>query len=211
MNQIPTIINAALPVIIKVIDHTSWNRYKLKFGATTLSTKSMVPLEVGSEYFANINSQNGGVISINSLTKRQNDNYLENGIELIENLLQNGDISWFKDKIKNELINSKSRSEFEIYSQMLLALKDGVISVPFFYENRYCICQIKFAPKTQFYLMFGSFAPLLAFIENAKFNKIITPYSSFSKALGKALKCEYLVEKIEPLWQKKENFVDFKG
>lgn len=211
MKQIPTIINAALPVIIKVIEQTSWNRYKLKFGATTLSTKSMVGLEVGSEYYANIGSQNGGVIGINGLVKRQNDDYLENGVELLENLLQNGDISWLKNKIKNELINPKSQNEFIIYSQMLLALRDSVISVPFFYENRYGLCQIKFSSQTMLYLMFGSFAPLLAEIKNAKFNQIITPYSSFSKALGNAFGCEYLVEKIQPLWQNKANFVDFKG
>lgn len=211
MNNIPTMINAALPVIIKVIEHTSWNRYKLKFGTTTLSTKSMVPLDVGSEYYANINSQNGGVISINGLIKRMNDDFLENGTNLIENLLEDCDITLFKEKIKNELVNSKNQDEFKIYSQMLLALQDNVISVPFFHDKRYGLFQIKFGTQTQFYLLFGSFAPLLALINGNKFIKITTPYASFSRALGQVLDCEYTTEKIMPLWQNKENFVDFKG
>ena len=70
-NSIPTMINSSLPVIIKVLEQTRFNRYNIKFGTKTISTTSYKDLEVGSEYYANIGSQSGGMISINSLIKRE--------------------------------------------------------------------------------------------------------------------------------------------
>ncbi len=211
--MIPTMINAALPVIIEVAEHTGFNRYNLRFGKKTLSTRSYTTLEVGEEYYANIGTQSGGVIGINTLTPRPKGAYLQGGASLLEELLANGDANEFRAKIKAALADTKDANEFRAYSQMLLALGEGVISVPFFYENRYALAQFKFenALKGEFYLLLGSFAPLLARFEDGAITRVATPYESFSKPLGEALGCEWAVAKIAPLWSEKKNFLDFEG
>ncbi|QQF51560.1 hypothetical protein [Campylobacter fetus] len=211
-SRIPNVINASLPVIIKVIEKTGYNRYHLKFGSKTVSTKSEPKLEVGEEYFANIRSQSGGVININGLIKRENiGEYLENGSELLEKILSNRNISWLIPYIKTKLANPKNENEFLIYSNMILALNDGVINVPFFYEKRSGLAQIKLGEEILFYLLFSNFAPIIASIKNGRILTVQSAYLSFSKTLGEALGCEYKKADIRPFWVKKSNFLDFKG
>lgn len=205
------IINASLPVIIKVIEKTGYNRYNLKFGSKFLSTKSQRDLEVGGEYFANIGSQSGGVININGLIKRQSHHCLEDGASLVEYLLANGDLDLFAKEIKNRLATAKNSTNFSIYASMILALESGIISVPFLYENRYALIQIKLGDPLELYLLFDNFAPFKALISEGKFIKITTPYKSFSSAFYNIFGCTCEVGNVEPFWQQKENFLDFRG
>ena len=100
-NNIPAMINSSLPVIIKVLEQTRFNRYNIKFGTKTISTTSYKELDVGSEYYANIGSQSGGIISINSLTKRELiEPVLADGVSLIEMVANSKDLSWLIPYIK---------------------------------------------------------------------------------------------------------------
>lgn len=207
-----TIINASLPVIIEVLEKTSWWRYNLRFGARTLSTKSQVPLEIGALYFANINHADGGVISINSLKKRPNDAFIAGGEQILEQVIESGDMSLAFEMLKNRLALCDNASEFDTLCATLVALNSGVLSLPFYYENLFCQAQIKSSGAgIDFYLLFGSFAPFIAHIENAKITHISTPYESFSRALSKVFACDYETKDINPLWVNNKNILDFKG
>ena len=59
MSGANTIINASLPVIIEVLEKTSWWRYNLRFGKRILSTKSQRGLQVGELYVANVGKDQG--------------------------------------------------------------------------------------------------------------------------------------------------------
>ena len=225
MNQ-PTMINASLPVLIEVVEKTSWWRYNLRFGARIVSTKSQVPLQIGAQYYANIRGQSGGVININGLYKRDNGAALSDGVGLIERVFssqgyeqsntsvnaQNADFSWLFDEIKTKLATCKNASDFEIFCDMLLALKNGIISVPFFYENRYCLAQIRpFNAGLELYLLFSIYAPLIARVSGGVFSAIITPYINYSALLAKELNCEYYESKIEPFYSANSGVFNFKG
>ena len=206
-----TIINAKLPVIIEVLEKTSWWRYNLRFGTRTISTKSQVPLEVGALYYANVNTANGGVISINGLTKRPNDAFISGGEQLIEAVIETGDASIAFEFFKNRLVLCDAASELDILCQSLIALNSGVLSVPFYYENYYCLAQFSPAGSgLDFYLLFGTYPPVLAHIENGNIVQIKTAYNSLSTALGAVLNCEFITEKIEPLFKPAKNILDIK-
>lgn len=206
------IINANLPLLIKVIEKTGYNRYNLRFGNINLSTKSMLNLEINQEYYANIDSQSSGVIKISNLVKRQNPTiYLKDGKNLIEKIAQNNDISWLFDYIKNKLANSATEYEFQIYSNMILALNEGIVVVPFLYENMGAMIQIKQSSVTELFFIISTYPPFILKANGAKFISVKSPYRNFSRLIGKALKCEEEVGKVSMFWGKKENFLDYKG
>lgn len=207
-----TIINAKLPVIIEVLEKTSWWRYILRFGTRKISTKSQVPLEVGALYYANINTANGSVVSINGLFKRPNGAFISGGEQILEKVIESGDISIAFDEFKNRLVLCDEASELDTLCESVIALNSGILSVPFFYENYYCLAQLSSNGNgLDFYLLFSTFPPVLARIENGEICTIATPYSSLSDALGATLSCVSRTQKIEPLFKPTKNILDFKG
>ena len=202
-NSIPTMINSSLPVIIKVLEQTRFNRYNIKFGTKTISTTSYKDLEVGSEYYANIGSQSGGMISINSLTKREIIKpVLDDGINLIEMVASSQDLSWLISYIKSKMANSISKDEFSIYADMIMALNENILHIPFYYDNRSALIQIRLDKNPKIYLIFSLFAPIIISIKDGKIRLVSSPYASFSKALADELKCEFEIKSVSPLWQK---------
>ncbi len=202
-NNIPTMINSSLPVIIKILEQTRFNRYNIKFGTKTISTTSYTDLEVGSEYYANIGSQSGGVISINSLTKRSIiEPVLDGGANLIEMVANSQNLSWLISHIKNKMANPVSKDEFSIYADMIMALNENILHIPFYYDNRSALLQIQLNKNPKLYLLFSIFAPLIISIKDGKFNLISSQYPSLGKALASELKCEFEIKAVAPLWQK---------
>lgn len=202
-NSIPTMINSSLPVIIKVLEQTRFNRYNIKFGTKTISTTSYKDLEVGSEYYANIGSQSGGMISINSLIKREIIKpVLDDGINLIEMVASSQDLSWLIPYIKSKMANSISKDEFSIYADMIMALNENIFHIPFYYDNRSALIQILLGKNPKIYLIFSLFAPIIISIKDGKIRLVSSPYASLSKALADELKCEFEIKSVSPLWQK---------
>ncbi|MEE3704324.1 hypothetical protein V2I29_01830 [Campylobacter sp. CX2-8023-23] len=202
-SNIPTMINSSLPVIIKILEQTRFNRYNIKFGTKTISTTSYTDLEVGSEYYANIGSQSGGVISINSLTKRSIiEPVLDGGANLIEMVANSQNLSWLISHIKNKMANPVSKDEFSIYADMIMALNENILHIPFYYDNRSALLQIQLNKNPKIYLLFSIFAPLIISIKDGKFNLISSQYPSLGKALASELKCEFEIKAVAPLWQK---------
>lgn len=211
-SQIPTIINSSLPIIIKVLEKTGYHRYNLKFGNKNLSTKSLKELEIGSEYYANINSQSGGVININGLIKRNViSEFLDDGTDLLQKVLNSKSLEWLFNFIKLKLANSLNEKEFKIYTDMVLALNEHIISIPFLYEKEGALIQIELSKIIGVYLDFDRFVPFKALIKNGKFIKIASAYPNFNKTLSEALNCPYDNIFVEAFWSKKGNLLDFKG
>lgn len=202
-NSIPTMINSSLPVIIKVLEQTRFNRYNIKFGTKTISTTSYKDLEVGSEYYANIGSQSGGMININSLIKREIIKpVLDDGINLIEMIANSQDLSWLIPYIKSKMANSISKDEFSIYADMIMALNENILHIPFYYDNRSALMQIRLDKNPKIYLIFSLFAPITISIKDGKIRLVSSLYASLSKALADELKCEFEIKSVSPLWQK---------
>lgn len=202
-NSIPMMINSSLPVIIKVLEQTRFNRYNIKFGTKTISTTSYKDLEVGSEYYANIGSQSGGMININSLIKREIIKpVLDDGINLIEMVADSQDLSWLIPYIKSKMANSISKDEFSIYADMIMALNENILHIPFYYDNRSALMQIRLDKNPKIYLIFSLFAPIIISIKDGKIRLVSSSYASLSKALADELKCEFEIKSVSPLWQK---------
>lgn len=201
-NNAPAMINSTLPVIIRVMEQTRFNRYNIKFGTKTISTTSYKELEVGSEYYANIGSQSGGVISINSLTKRQViEPVLDDGATLIEMIATSANLSWLITHIKHQMA-SCAKDDFGIYADMIMALNENILHIPFYYDNRTALIQIWLGKNPKIYLIFSLFAPVLIHINGGKFSLVSSPYGNLSKALADELKCDFEIKAISPLWQK---------
>ena len=83
------ILNTSLPVSIKVVEKTGYNRYILEFNEKKLNTKSMKNLKIGGQYWGEISSGSENIV-IQNLYEKPNfipANTLLNGIDLIERLV----------------------------------------------------------------------------------------------------------------------------
>lgn len=207
------ILNNSLPLNIKVLEKTSYNRYLLRFGNKTLSTKSMKNLNVGGEYWGEI-SQNGNLISVSNLMEKPNIGYLlENGSSIIEKIIYEKSLSSFYELCINMLISSKDKANFDLWSDIFMALSENVIHIPFVYEGFPQLFQLKKSGNMmQIYLIFLNYAPLLFLYQKQRLISIKTPYSTVASLLKSFFDVEIKIDSnFNMLWKKSINFVDFKG
>ena len=212
MSGTNTIINASLPVIIEVLEKTSWWRYNLRFGKRILSTKSQRELEIGELYFANVGKDQGGVININKLIKRQRGVYISGAQGWIERIIDSGETDFLFDELKTSLALCDDALSFDALLESLMALQKGIVSLPFVYNELFCLFQLrKNGVKCELYLLFGSFAPIIIGIESGQIVEAQSPYASLSAALAKALKVKASVADTKPFFTASKNILDFKG
>ena len=212
MSGANTIINASLPVIIEVLEKTSWWRYNLRFGKRILSTKSQRELEIGELYFANVGKDQGGVININQLIKRQRGVYISGAQGWIERIVDSGKTDFLFDELKTRLALCDDALSFDALLESLMALQKGIVSLPFVYNELFCLFQLrKNGAKCELYLLFSSFAPIIISIESGQIVEAQSPYASLSAALAKALKVKAAVADTKPFFTASKNILDFKG
>ena len=212
MSGTNTIINASLPVIIEVLEKTSWWRYNLRFGKRILSTKSQRELEIGELYFANVGKDQGGVININKLIKRQRGVYISGAQGWIERIVDSGETDFLFDELKTRLALCDDALSFDALLESLMALQKGIVSLPFVYDELFCLFQLrKNGVKCELYLLFSSFAPIIISIESGQIVEAQSPYASLSAALAKALKVKAAVADTKPFFTASKNILDFKG
>ena len=212
MSNTNTIINASLPVIIEVLEKTSWWRYNLRFGKRILSTKSQRELEIGELYFANVGKDQGGVININKLIKRQRGVYISGAQGWIERIVDSGETDFLFDELKTRLALCDDALSFDALLESLMALQKGIVSLPFVYDELFCLFQLrKNGVKCELYLLFSSFAPIIISIESGQIVEAQSPYASLSAALAKALKVKAAVADTKPFFTASKNILDFKG
>ncbi|MGP1484799.1 MAG: hypothetical protein ACTTJC_01665 [Campylobacter sp.] len=208
------VLNTSLPISIKVMEKIGYNRYNLKFGNKNLSTKSMKNLKIGGEYWGEISSGNENIV-INNLYEKpdlNSTNTLTNGLDLIERLINEETTKWFYEFIASELENAKNKSEFEIYTHMLLALQNGVIYIPFIYSLNFGVFHAKKINNImQIYLIFSNFPPILFSFTNDKITKISTPFKKVARYLQDEFNVEVEIKNFEQLYITNNQIVDFKG
>lgn len=175
-----------------------------------IETKSMIELEVGEEYLAEV-YEDKGVISFKNLLKKPKIRLFEEGIELIEKLLEIGDENaWYKNFIIQKLIESKSAYEFENYKEMFFAFFEGIYHIPFVYEgNRALFEAKKNGDILEVYLYFEIFGAMKIFIKEGRVIRIQTPFAKVAQFLSQYFKFE-LTNTLLPMFVFKR-LMDIKG
>ena len=211
MKQV-TMINASLPVLIEVLEKTSQWRYNLRFGTRIVSTKSQKSLEVGAKYYANIRTQSGGIININSLFKLPDGVGLNDALSLVERVFASISYEQKQANFNTQNFKNMQNPQNADFSWLFDEIKNGVISLPFAYDGFYCLAQMRaFSNALELYLLFGKFAPLIVRIRDGAFIGVATPYDSFSALLAKELKCEVFQTQIMPFYSQNSGIFNLKG
>lgn len=207
------LLNNSLPLNIKVLEKTSYNRYLLKFGNTTLSTKSLKELVVDCEYWGEI-SQNGNLISVSNLIQKPNiGSLLENGASIIEKIIYEQNFDFFHELCVNMLVTSEDREHFDLWSDIFMALSENTIHIPFVYNGLNQLFQLrKIGNRVQIYLIFLNYGPIMFTCEKGKIIHIKTPYNTVLRLLSGFFDVDIKIDSsFDMLWKKNSSFLDFKG
>ncbi|MCR4942000.1 MAG: hypothetical protein K5978_04315 [Campylobacter sp.] len=207
----PIELNTSLPVSIKVSEKIGYNRYMLKFHNRSLSTKSRNPLRVGANYWGEVESSGDGILIKNLHEKPEfsETKFLSDGVNLIQRLIDESEISWLNEHIKQNLLYPKSQIEFEIYTTMLLALQKNIIHIPFVYNGNFGLFQMKDA--REIYLLFSNFAPIYFELKDGDIKRILTAFKKVAIALSAEFNCEISLAEIKPFWLMQNKILDIKG
>ena len=204
-----SMINSTLPIQMKVLAKSGYGYYTLLLNHKKIQTKSMIELEIGAEYLAELYMQNGGVIQFKHLSKCPNFKPFEEGLALIIAILEDK-ISYKKFIIQN-LLDCKDIDRYQILKEMLFASFENIYHIPFIFENKSCLFQMRKRTKyLEIYLYFSVFGALKILIDSQGVS-VFTPFVKVQKFLNEHLEVNVSQEsKIEPLFVFKRLF-DFKG
>ncbi|TKX32472.1 hypothetical protein [Campylobacter aviculae] len=202
-------INATLPIQMKVLGKTGYGHYTLLLNHKKIQTKSMIELEIGAEYLAEIYKEKSGAIQFKHLSKRPKFIPFEEGLPLIVAILE--DKINYKEYIISNIIDCTNREKYQILKEMLFASFENIYHIPFVFEDKACLFQMKKKSKfLEIYLYFSVFGALRILIDQNGVS-IFTPFLKVQKFLDKHLSFSITQDtKIEPLFVFKKLF-DFKG
>lgn len=205
-----SLINATLPIQMKVLSKSGFNSYTLLLNHRQISTKSLIELELGAEYLAELYTSKGGVITFKNLYKKPHIAFFEEGLALIIRLLEESNFN-FKAFILDELINAKEMRIFRIYKEMLFASFENIYHIPFVFENKACLFQLKCNRDfCELFLFFSIFGNVKFIIQNEQ-GTLYTPFFKVAKFLSQQLTMPVVEEKgINALFEFKKR-LDFKG
>lgn len=202
-------INSTLPIQMKVLAKSGYAHYTLLLNHRKIQTKSMIELEIGAEYLAELYIEKGGAIAFKHLSKRPDFHPFEEGLSLMVEILE-GRIDYKKYIISN-LLECKDKNKYHILKEMLFASFENIYHIPFIFENKSCLFQMrKRAKYLEIYLYFSVFGALKILIDSQGIS-VFTPFAKVQKFLNEHLDFNVSQEnKIEPLFVFKRLF-DFKG
>lgn len=202
-------INSTLPIQMKVLAKSGYAHYTLLLNRKKIQTKSMIELEIGAEYLAELYMEKGGAIQFKHLSKKPNFTFFEEGLTLIVEILE-GKID-YKKYLISSLLECKDANIYQVLKEMLFASFENIYHIPFVFDGKACLFQMK--KKTKFleiYLYFSVFGALKILIDEGGVS-IFTPFFKVQKFLNEHLKFSVFQEKnIQPLFVFKKLF-DFKG
>lgn len=217
--------NGSLPISITVLKSLGLDRYKLLLGTKNFTTKSQRKLEHGAKYWGSFGEGKNGIVTISNLIKKptflQNEEYFLD-IECTEFLSQiiqvESPISTFKEWILENLEKEETKkTKFSIFTQMLLALKEGIIHLPLKQEGNLNILQLKTSyNQTEFYCAFENLGPMVGSFKNGILNLEVyfnkTQYF-LTKQLNKSdIVSNIIINKqIEPFFSFDKLILDLKG
>ncbi len=219
--------NANLPISIEVLKQLELGRFKLKLGRKELTTKSQKNLKEGKKYWGNFFQGQGGILTISNLCIQpeifqSHDSFLpEEALIFFESMAQES------GKLKDFLLYQLSeapldKEQFTIFSSMLLALKKGVVHLPFLKEGKKTLLQFHSINQTtlEFYAAFENIGPLEGLLERTNTNFELTLHASYDKSLfylqkeldklGIITKLS-LHKEIVPLYDTNDLTLDLKG
>lgn len=207
-------INSSLPLSILVSQKIGFNRYILNFANRNLNTKSAKELNVGSKYWGEVQSQGENIVIKNLYEKPRilDEDVLAGGLNLIENLIENENLSWFYDYLFKSLSEAKTKDEMKVLAKMLFALQENVVHIPFIYNGTNGVFQLKKEENDmKFFLIFSNFAPLIFKFKDEVLYEITTPFNNVASLLKKEFSTNITVQNVSALWSKKEQIIDIKG
>lgn len=192
------LINSTLPIQIKVLSKSGFNNYTLMLNTKKIQTKSMIELEINGEYLAELYMQDG-IMQFKNLTKKPKITRFDDGLALLVELLENN-LS-FKDYVVNSLINSKNTQEYEIFKEMFFAINENVYHIPFVFEDKNCLFQMKKGvKKLEIYLYFSVFGAIKIILLDNDIS-IYSPFLKVCNFLSENLKVDVFHEKnISPFF-----------
>lgn len=194
MNQ----INSTLPVSMKVLEKSGFSRYILLLNHKKIQTKSLINLELGAEYLAEIYEKNGA-LEFRNLSKKQDFAHFEKGLNLILEILENK--IDFKKEIVRGILQAKTREEYEIYKEILLASFKNIYHIPFVFENKTCLFQLKQLQNSfELYLYFSVFGAIKIINQNGEIT-FFTPFAKVKNFLNR-LNFNIFQAKFSPLFEK---------
>ena len=207
-------INSSLPLSILVSQKIGFNRYILNFANRNLNTKSAKELNVGSRYWGEVQSQGENIVIKNLYEKPRilDEDVLADGLNLIENLIENENLSWFYDYLFKSLSEAKTKDEMKVLAKMLFALQENVVHIPFIYNGIYGVFQLKKEEEDmKIFLIFSNFAPLIFKFKDEALCEITTPFNNVASLLKREFSANITVQNVSALWSKKEQIIDIKG
>lgn len=207
-------INSSLPLSILVSQKIGFNRYILNFANRNLNTKSAKELNVGSRYWGEVQSQGENIVIKNLYEKPRilDEDVLADGLNLIENLIENENLSWFYDHLFKSLSEAKTKDEMKVLAKMLFALQENVVHIPFIYNGINGVFQLKKEEDDiKIFLIFSNFAPLIFKFKDENLYEIATPFSNVASLLKREFSANITVRNVSALWSKKEQIIDIKG
>ena len=207
-------INSSLPLSILVSQKIGFNRYILNFANRNLNTKSAKELNVGSKYWGEVQSQGENIVIKNLYEKPRilDEDVLADGLNLIENLIENENLSWFYDYLFKSLSEAKTKDEMKMLAKMLFALQENVVHIPFIYNCTNGVFQLKKEENDmKIFLIFSNFAPLIFKFKDEVLYEIATPFNNVASLLKREFNANITVQNVSALWSKKEQIIDIKG
>ena len=207
-------INSSLPLSILVSQKIGFNRYILNFANRNLNTKSAKELNVGSRYWGEVQSQGENIVIKNLYEKPRilDEDVLADGLNLIENLIENENLSWFYDHLFKRLREAKTKDEMKVLAKILFALQENVVYIPFIYNGTNGVFQLKKEEDDmKIFLIFSNFAPLIFKFKDEVLYEITTPFNNVASLLKSEFSANITVQNVSALWSKKEQIIDIKG
>ncbi|OJJ29152.1 hypothetical protein [Campylobacter concisus] len=207
-------INSSLPLSILVSQKIGFNRYILNFANRNLNTKSAKELNVGSRYWGEVQSHGENIVIKNLYEKPRilDEDVLADGLNLIENLIENENLSWFYDYLFKSLSEAKTKGEMKVLAKMLFALQENVVHIPFTYNGINSVFQLKKEENDmKIFLIFSNFAPLIFKFKDEVLYEIATPFNNVASLLKSEFNANITVQNVSALWSKKEQIIDIKG
>jgi hypothetical protein len=226
--------NSTLPITIKVLSKSGPLRYLLQLGNIELSTKSLKELEIGSNYWGELNKNGKESIKLSKLIKKPTILQKPFPISLeyddITSLIKDSSsIKEFKQIVVDTLSNVINKNDFVFLTNILLGFHEGVVTIPYIYNNINNILQYRYkkskqhnnktVQKIEFYTTFNNLGEIKGeIILNDNISKL-SIYTSYQKVVDLLQKSTnningfskidiLLVDTITPLYVFKERLLE---
>lgn len=225
-------LNALLPLEVLVLKKISPEKFLLQIKNQNFEVSTSKPLVVGEQYLASVKHEpKNNIINLQHFHKIpvKTTQTIYSLDELLSHFKKPSKeaITQLHSQLLSHLSNSTNKEDFSFYTQLLLGLSQGLISLPFKYHNGFGLLQYKKKKKqekqsqdeVQFYAHLKHLGPLegsikltddeISIIINVLFEETLEVLQkfqeefSFNKALVIQLKAE-----IKPLFALNENILD---